>query len=119
MTKYISLLLILIVTNVFAKETQFISTVSYVGMSMDYKEYAGDGTLLDSEESSFQDLSGIEVGFAYKTYESNSSSSEITFNYMILGGITEYVGSLLGSNEVYGSYVGSTLNTVVDTDISY
>ena len=119
MNKIIFLLFILITTNIFAKDTQFTSSVSFVGMSMDYTEYGRDGRVLDTEESSYLDLSGVEISFGHTTYEDQSSSSEITFNFMILGGMTEYVGSLQGSVEGYGSYVGSTLNTVIDTDISY
>ena len=119
MNKFIFLLLILITTNSFGEDSKFISAVSFVGMSMDYTEYDRDGSILDTEESSYLDLAGVEISFGYNTFESDSSSSEITFNFMILGGMTKYIGSLQSSNEGYGSHISSTLNTVVDTDISY
>ncbi len=119
MNKFIFLLLILITTNSFGEDSKFISAVSFVGMSMDYTEYGRDGSILDTEESSYLDLSGIEISFGYNTFENDSSSSEITFNFMILGGMTKYIGSMQSSNEGYGSHISSTLNTVVDTDISY
>jgi len=119
MNKFIFLLLILITTNSFGEDSKFISAVSFVGMSMDYTEYDRDGSILDTEESSYLDLAGVEISFGYNTFESDSSSSEITFNFMILGGMTKYIGSMQSSNEGYGSHISSTLNTVVDTDISY
>ncbi len=119
MNKFIFLLLILITTNSFGEDSKFISAVSFVGMSMDYTEYDRDGSILDTEESSYLDLAGVEISFGYNTFENDSSSSEITFNFMILGGMTKYIGSMQSSNEGYGSHISSTLNTVVDTDISY
>lgn len=119
MKKYIFLLLMLITTNVFAKDNTFTSSVSFVGMSMDYKEYAMDGELLDSEESSYSDITGAEMSIGYMLSQDISSSSEVKFNFMILGGETKYTGSYIGSGLGYGSVVSTTQNTIIDTDISY
>ena len=119
MNKYIFLLFILITTNIFAKDTSFTSSVSLVSMSMDYREYDKHGNILDSEDSSYLDLGGVEVSLGYTIAEDLISSSEIIFNFMILAGNTTYTGSYLGSTLGYGSVVSTTLNTIIDKDISY
>jgi len=119
MNKYIFLLFILITTNIFAKDTSFTSSVSLVSMSMDYREYDKQGNILDSENSSYLDLGGVEVSLGYTIAEDLTSSSEIIFNFMILTGSTTYKGSYLGSSLGYGSVVSTTLNTIIDKDISY
>ena len=112
-------LLILVSTNIYAKEKDFILSVSLVGMSMDYREYARNGELLDSEESSYPDLSGVDMSLGYVMEQDISSSSEISFEFMILGGETKYIGSNRDSGEPYGSVVSTTLNNVIDTSVSY
>lgn len=119
MNKYILLLCILIITNVFAKETPFTASVSFVGMGMDYREYDNSGEILDSEESSYLDLGGVELNFVYQLSEDPLSSSELELNYMILGGATKYKGSYISSGLPYGSVVSTTYNRVIDIDILY
>jgi len=117
--KYIFLLFIIIATNIFAKDTPFTSSVSFVSMGMDYAEYDHNGNILDSENSSYLELGGVEVSFGYTIEEDLSSSSEIIFNLMILAGETKYVGSVREPPGEYGSYIGTTINTIIDRDISY
>ena len=119
MNKYIFLFFLLIATNIFAKDTPFTSSVSLVSMGMDYSEYDQNGNILDSENSSYLELGGVEVSLGYTIKEDLSSSSEITFSLMILAGDTTYKGSYVGSGLGYGSVVNTTLNTIVDKDISY
>lgn len=119
MNKYLLLLSILITTNIFAKDTPFTASVSFVGMSMEYREYDNAGAILDSENSSYIDLGGVELGFAYRLSENSLSSSELKLNYMILGGASKYIGSYIGSEQPYGSVVSTTYNRIIDTDISY
>ena len=119
MNKYVFLLFILITTNVFAKDTPFTASASLVSMGMDYREYDQNGNILDSEVSSYLDLGGVEVSLGYTIEEDLSFSSEIIFNLMILAGDTKYVGSLREPPGEYGSHIGTTLNTIIDRDISY
>ncbi len=112
-------LLILVSMDIYAKDKDFIFSAFLVGMSMDYKEYARNGELLDSEESSYLDLVGVEMSLGYVMDQDIFSSSEISFDFMILGGETQYVGSLRDSDEKYGSYIDSTFNNIIDTDVSY
>ena len=119
MNKYVFLLFILITTNIFAKDTPFTASVSLVSMGMDYREYDQNGNILDSEVSSYLDLGGVEVSLGYTIEEDLSFSSEIIFNLMILAGDTTYKGSYIGSGLGYGSVVNTTLNTIIDRDISY
>ena len=116
MNKYIFLLFILITTNIFAKDTPFTASVSLVSMSMDYTEYDQQGKFLDSENSSYLELGGVEVSLGYSISGDSSSSSEIIFNLMILVGDSTYNGSYIESGL---PAVGTTVNTIVDRDISY
>ena len=119
MNKYLFLLCIIIATNLFAKDAPIKVSFSFVGMGMDYREYDNNGVILDSEDSSYLDMGGVEVSLAYKLSEDSLSSSELKFNYMTLAGATEYIGSYISSGQPYGSVVSSTYNKVIDTDISY
>jgi len=119
MNRYIFLLFILITTNIFAKDTPFTASVSLVSMGMDYREYDQNGDILDSENSSYLELGGVEVSLGYTIKEDLSSSSEIIFSLMILAGDSTYKGSYVNTGDPYGSVVNTTLNTIVDKDISY
>ncbi len=113
------LLLILVSINTFAEESPFTSTASLVSMSMGYTEYDSSGNILDSEDSSYIELGGVEVSLGYTINKDVSSSAEITFSLMILMGETTYTGSYIDSEVGYGSVVSTTLNTIWDKDISY
>lgn len=96
--------------------------VNIVGMSMDYKEYI-QGVLLDSEDSDYSDLIGVELNYNYKmqTEDSNESNdyNEILLNLMALTGDTTYTGAYLGSGAGYGSVVGTTSNKIYDFNIGF
>ncbi len=96
-------------------ETKMEYTLSYVGMNMDYKEYDRAGSLLDSEESGYSDLTGIEFGYSYFL----DRQSQIDFKVMSLSGDTKYVGSYLNSNQGYGSVVSTTKNEIRDIYLGY
>jgi len=113
------IILLFFSTVLYAQKASFSSSVSVVGMSMDYREYDEDNILLDSEESSFYELMGTEFEFAYNIKHDNNDSSSINFNFLILFGITSYIGSLQGSNLGYASYVSKTVNVIMDTEIRY
>jgi hypothetical protein len=113
------ILSLFVITNIFAKDTNFTGSVSIVGMSMDYKEYSRSGKLLDSEDTSYDDITGVEVGLGYLFAKENFSYSKIKFDFMILGGDSKYKGSYLSSGLNYGSVVSTTKNMIIDTDISY
>ncbi len=61
----IFILISFISLNSYAKNLDISSSVSLVGMSMDYKEYDRDGVLVDSEESDFTQLVGFEMNLGY------------------------------------------------------
>ena len=119
MNKYLFLLSMLIATSIFAKETPFTASVSFVGMGMDYREYSDSAELLDSEDSSYLDMGGVELSLAYKLSENSTSASELKLNYMIIAGATQYIGSYIGSGQSYGSAVSTTYNEIIDMDITY
>jgi len=109
----------LLITLLSAKENIHEYKVSYVGMSMDYKEYK-DGVLLDSETSGFSDLKGVEFLYGYIMPDKTSlDSNKITLSVMALRGNTKYTGSYLGSNLGYGDLVSTTSNEVYDIDLDF
>lgn len=115
----VCLFLFLGASNALAKDGKVVYSLALVGMSMDYKEYDTNGQLLDSEESSFTELTGTQIGIGYAFLKDISSYSIIKLNFMILRGQTQYKGSILGSGQAYGSLVSTTQNTIIDTDLSY
>ena len=93
--------------------------VNIVGMSMDYKEYM-HGVLLDSEDSDYSDLIGVELNYNYKMQTEDSNEyNEILLNLMTLSGDTTYTGAYLGSDAGYGSLVSTTSNKIYDFDIGF
>ena len=102
-----------------AKELHNSLSMSLVGMSMDYREYNTTGSILDSEKSSFSEMIGFELGYKFYFLSKEKSYSQIDVDYSFIGGETEYVGSILGSNNGYGSYVGTTNNNIADIDATY
>jgi len=93
--------------------------MSFVGMNMDYEEYNNDGKLVDSERSLYTEMLGIEVNLEKQFNKNMKSYSTISYNIMLLDGMTEYKGSYLNDDLPYGSVVGNTINMILDTDISY
>ena len=94
-------------------------SISYVGMSMDYREYDRSDNILDSEMSELDEIKGIEIGIKHFFNHQTSSYDEINFNYMNISGPTEYVGSILGSGQPYGSLISRTENDILDVDIGF
>lgn len=115
---YIGLLIGLTLSNAIAKESNMTASASIVGMSMDYKEYDTSGTLLDSEESSYSDITGTDMSLGYIYDKDNSSFSHIKLNLLVLSGETEYTGAYLSGGS-YGSVVSTTQNSIIDTDMSF
>jgi len=112
--KKISLALLLLASSLFA-QNRVEYALSYVGMSMDYKEYDRAGTLLDSESSNYSDISGVEFACSYFL----DTQSQIDLKVMSLEGDTTYVGSYLNSNQGYGSVVSTTGNKIRDYYLGY
>jgi len=96
-------------------ETKMEYTVSYVGMNMDYKEYDRTGVLLDSEDSAYSDITGVEFSYGYIL----DKNSQIDLSIMSLSGKSDYIGSYLGSNDPYGSLESTTWNEIRDIYIGY
>ncbi len=84
------------------------------GMSMEYKEYGTDGTLLDSEEATLGDIGGVDVGAGYTYSHENGFYSVFEFDYQKVSGSTTYKGSRLGSGDPYGSVISTTQNRLKD-----
>jgi len=94
-------------------------SINAVGMSMDYKEY-DDGKLADSESSGYTDLTGAEFKYNYIMQDASTSDyNNIALSIMALGGDTEYMGSYIGYNQVYGSQVNITSNKIYDVDLDF
>ncbi|MBN2816994.1 MAG: hypothetical protein JXQ67_09945 [Campylobacterales bacterium] len=105
--------------SLFAGEEKVTLSASLVGMSMDYREYSYAGELLDSEKSTLNEMIGSEFRIGYLKDEGNNRSSEFGINLTLLGGQTEYVGSLIDSGLGYGSYIGKTNNFIYDVSLDY
>ena len=103
----------------YGQEGDFRLSASLVGMSMDYTEYDGGGTAIDSEESALNEIYGLDVGLSYLLSKNPSTYSEINSNLMIVGGDTVYKGSILGSGDPIGTVVSATVNTIIDFDVNY
>ena len=100
-------------------ESKVVASFAFVGMVMDYREYSNDGTILDSEKSTLNEILGLDLGLGFLLDETRNDYSYLDFHLMRLGGETDYKGSLHGSNAGYGSYISTTLNAVIDTDVTY
>ena len=111
--KFLMGILVISSTSLMAKELHNSYSLALVGMSMDYKEYAPQ--LLDSEKSTLTDIGGFEMAYGYVL----SNESKINFSAMYLTGNTDYVGSILGSANPYGSLTSRTTNNIVDVGLNY
>lgn len=103
----------------YAYEPKTKTSLSLIGMNMDYREYDASDSIKNSEKSAFSELIGFEVGYDFYFSRDANSYSEFDTNFMFISGETEYIGSLLYSNNPYGSYVGKTNNKIADVDMSY
>ncbi|MDF1875882.1 hypothetical protein JHD48_09055 [Sulfurimonas sp. SAG-AH-194-I05] len=105
--------------KVYNSKSNFTLSTSLVGMSMDYREYDDANLILDSEKSGYSDLNGFELGLDYVFRKTPSSHMRINANLMMLQGSTQYVGSILGSGNPYGSFLSVTENKLVDYEVSF
>lgn len=117
--KVILFLLLLGSMNLSAEEKDSKVAISLISMRMDYREYDNSGSILDSEKSNFLDIAGIGLQYSYKFLKAEDAYSQIDVNYIGVYGNTDYVGSLLGSGNTYGSVTGKTHNSVYDVEIVY
>jgi hypothetical protein len=103
----------------YAQESGYSLSAALVGMKMDYREYDQNDLILDSEKSDVTDIIGSEFRLAYRQTQESENIAEIGVDFQVLGGETEYVGSLISSGLGYGSYVGKTHNVIYDMAIDY
>ncbi len=109
--------ILLVSLSIEAKENKFTTSVSLLGMSMDYREYDRSGKILDSEMSSFTEMLGVDIGMSFLMYQTSDASTKLQTNLITLSGNTDYVGSALGSNNAYGSLTSRTVNNIIDFDV--
>jgi hypothetical protein len=109
---------LLLSTQILAKDFDYKLSVAAVGMNMDYREY-DNGELLDTENSDINGITGVELKASYLKVDNVDNSTQLGINYMILNGETQYMGSLLSSDDGYGSYVGVTDDTITDIELEY
>ena len=109
------LFFILFVNSLSAEEFHGEYKISLVGLQMDYREYDTNSVLLDSEKSSFNEMMGAE--FEYRYFLDESINLEL--KVLMLSGTTNYMGSLIGSNQGYGSSSYTTSNDIRDITFMY
>lgn len=80
--------------------------------NFDYAETDNSGRLLDTERADFGKVNGFTISL-------NPRHNGFYLGMTYARGNTDYVGSLLGSGDPYGSYVGITLNEVNDYTLGY
>lgn len=115
---WISLLLTLSAT-LSAQEVKSAYSIAILGMNMDYREYDNAGNILDSEKSKLYDTFGFEFGYSFFLLKKEDSYSKLDMSVMYINGSTDYVGSTLNSGNLYGSVVSTTVNDIIDTDLSW
>lgn len=104
--------------TLYAKENTFEASAAIVGMSMDYREYDDKSLILDSEESKFHEISGLDLGFDYAYALTPKLYIGIETDISYVSGKTKYVGAFLTSGSGYGSLVSTTQNSVLDTSVA-
>ena len=87
-------------------------SVSADTTKFDYAETDSSGSLLDTEQADFANVSGLTVTIEPR-YEG------LYFSAAYATGNTDYVGSLLHSGNPYGSYKSTTLNEISDYNFGY
>jgi hypothetical protein len=91
--------------------------VSYTGLKMDYREYDRSNSILDSEKSDSLGISGIETSLETTLSTRGTSRTSVVMGYLMMQGETQYVGSILGSGNPYGSLVSKTQNTIYQPEM--
>jgi hypothetical protein len=95
----------------------FTNSIAFVGQSMDYREYDKEGVFADSENSSFFEMTGVEINFAFLFDKDANSHSQLDVNFLGLGGITQYEGFYLESG--LPTEGETTTNYIADIDMTY
>jgi len=106
-----NILLLSICTAIPLLASSYDMQLSVDSTRFDYAETA-DGTLLDTEKSGFSDIYGGTLVLMPKQSGWYGSAS-------FARGDTEYVGSLSGTNDPYGSYRGTTSNKTEEYVLGY
>jgi hypothetical protein len=109
------LFIFLLLASTLVAETKVEYQISFIGMSMDYREYDNSGVILDSERSSYSDVSGVE--FAYRFFLDRNAY--IDLKAMGVAGYSDYVGAYIDSDAGYGSVKSKTFNTIKDFSLAY
>ena len=117
--KILFFLFFLFSSSLFAKELKVVYKIAFVGMAMDYSEYDDNGALFDTEESSLHEIGGVDMGYHFFFDYEDNSYSELNFDVLYVSGYTDYTGSLLNSNNPFGSFTSKTLNDVIDISFRY
>ena len=83
--------------------------------SYDYTERDSEDKVLDTERSDFFEVGGIYGSYDHKIKESRKDEYDIAYYINLYGSIeygdTDYIGSILGSNQGYGSSRSTTANS--------
>jgi hypothetical protein len=90
--------------------------ISYTGLRMDYREYNTQGQILDSEKSNLLDITGIGTSLELGLLTQDRARTSAVMSYVRMNGETEYMGSILGSGNPYGSVVSRTQNTITQSE---
>jgi len=114
---FVAALLLMSIT-LSAQEDSFEVSAAMVGTSMDYREYDDANVILDSEESKFHEVAGLDftLDYAHKLAPRVYLGIEADISFM--SGETKYVGAYLNTTQGYGSLVSVTKNTLFDTSVA-
>lgn len=107
-----------------AKETKAVKAptlildLEYQRTNFDYREFDSVGQILDSEKA--DDLNGFGIAVKAKVFNGlmGGNASYLRVGYEHSSGDTEYVGALLSGGS-YGSYIGTTDNTINEYSLIY
>lgn len=107
-----SLLLITLLGTASLFASEYSISVSADTTRFDYAETNSAGQLLDTEKADFGKVSGATISFEPRYQGLYATASYATGN-------TEYIGSILGSGNPYGSARGTTYNEIGDYNFGY
>ena len=107
-----ALLLISLVSVSYVYASDYSLSLSADTTKFDYAETDRSGNLLDTERADYGKISGLTITLEprYQGWYFSAAYAE---------GNTDYVGSLLGSGDPYGSYRGITANEIEDYILGY
>lgn len=91
----------------------------YKTTAYDYTETTSTG-VLDTEESDLSEINGLYVNLIQRLWKNSSGGDDsIECYFSHTEGNTDYIGSLLGSGQPYGSYRSITANTYDDVQLNF